>query len=422
MKYIGEFTCSPELRFAPGGQLVIQTRRGIELGQHVALSCSACPQAVTPDRRRQWIDDCGKDSYIFDAGRVLREATAADLAEYSHIQSGALEKRAVCQRIAERHGLTLKVVECECLFGGERIIFYFVSEERVDFRGMVKDLAWEFRTRIEMRQVGARDEARLLADFETCGRECCCKLFLKTLRPVTMKMAKLQKATLDPTKVSGRCGRLKCCLRYEHFGYQDLDKQLPRQGIRIRTEEDEGVIIARQVITQLVQIRRDDGVVVTVPAEAIVEVGVPPRPVEERPARPAAERPARKPPRRPGTPLRDTIGQPGPSAEPESAGDQPGKGDQGQGDADGDDAGEATGGGESDERSSSRRRGRRSRRGGRRRSKRPGEGGDASQAGAGQAGSSDGGGEPASDAGGGDSSSEGGAVSEKGAGGRGRRR
>ena len=114
------------------------------------------------------------------------------------------------------------------MFGGERILFYFTAEERIDFRSMVRDLTTEYRTRIEMRQVGARDEARLLADYETCGREVCCKVFLKTLRPITMRMAKLQKATLDPTQVSGRCGRLKCCLRYEHVGYEELDKKLPR--------------------------------------------------------------------------------------------------------------------------------------------------------------------------------------------------
>ncbi|HNQ24002.1 MAG TPA: regulatory iron-sulfur-containing complex subunit RicT [Phycisphaerae bacterium] len=281
MKYIGEFSFAPDLRFTTGAKLVLQTNRGIEIGDHVPLTCSGCPQAVTPEQVRTWVDGCGKDSFIFGAGRVLREATAADLAEYARIQSGAREHRDLCQGIASRHRLPMKIVECECLFGGERIIFYFASESRVDFREMVKDLAWEFRTRIEMRQVGARDEARLLADFETCGRECCCKLLLKTLRPVTMKMAKLQKATLDPSKVSGRCGRLKCCLRYEHVGYQELDERLVRQGVRIRTAQGEGVVVARQVLTQIVQIRRDDDTLVAVPAEEILatHVAAPARPL-----------------------------------------------------------------------------------------------------------------------------------------------
>ena len=297
MKYIGEFTHSAELKFTSGAKLVIQTRRGIEIGDQVPLTCRGCPQAVSREAVRAWIDACGKDAYIFDAGRILREATAADLAEYAWIQSSAREKLAFCQDVADRLGLALKVVECECLFGGERIIFYFTSEERVDFRDMVRDLAAEFRTRIEMRQVGARDEARLLADFETCGREICCKLYLKTLRPVTMKMAKLQKATLDPSKVSGRCGRLKCCLRYEHVGYQELDERLPRQGIRVRTEHGVGLIIGRQVLTQLLQIRLENDVLVAVPFDEVLEIDVPPTPPEElaRLAKPAPSRRAAPP-------------------------------------------------------------------------------------------------------------------------------
>jgi hypothetical protein len=136
-------------------------------------------------------------------------------------------------------------------------------------------LAKEYRTRIEMRQIGARDEARLLADYETCGREVCCKVFLKTLKPISMRMAKLQKATLDPSQVSGRCGRLKCCLRYEHVGYEALEKRLPRTGVRIRTEHGEGVVVNRQILTQLVQIRTDADTVITVVAEDITAVNVP---------------------------------------------------------------------------------------------------------------------------------------------------
>ncbi|MBU0718155.1 MAG: hypothetical protein KJ749_07910, partial [Planctomycetes bacterium] len=167
----------------------------------------------------------------------------------------------------------MRVVECECPFGGERIICYFTAVERVDFRGLVKDLAREYRTRIEMRQVGARDEARLLADFETCGREVCCKSFLKTLKPISMRMAKLQKSTLDPTQVSGRCGRLKCCLHYENVGYEELDKRLPRNGARVHTSQGEGVVISRQVLTQLLQIRTDADVVLAVSIEDLLAPG-----------------------------------------------------------------------------------------------------------------------------------------------------
>jgi cell fate regulator YaaT (PSP1 superfamily) len=294
MRYIGEFTHPPDMKFACGAKIILQTKRGIELGEQVSLTCTDCDKSVTPEQTREWVELCGQDSYIFGAGRILREATASDLAEYARIQAGCREKSDFCQQVADRHGLPIRVVECESPFGGERIIFYFTAAERVDFRAMVRELAREYRTRIEMRQIGARDEARLLADYETCGREICCKIFLKTLRPISMRMAKVQKATLDPSQVSGRCGRLKCCLRYEHAGYEELDRSLPRVGVRIRTEHHEGVIVNRQILTQLVQIRTDAGVLVAVAAEDITEVDVPPPPAEEPPSEGMEERPPRK--------------------------------------------------------------------------------------------------------------------------------
>ena len=286
MRYIGEFTHPPEMKFACGARVVIQTKRGIEIGDQVSLTCTGCDKSVTRDQMKSWVASCGQDSYMFNAGRILREATADDLAEYDHIQRSNKERRRFCQQVADQHKLAIRVVECESSFGGERIVFYFTSESRIDFRPIVQELTPEYQTRIEMRQVGARDEARLLADFETCGREVCCKTFLKTLRPITMRMAKLQKATLDPTQVSGRCGRLKCCLRYEHVGYEELDKKLPRKGVRIRTNHGEGVIVNRQVLTQIVQIRMDDNTLVAVVAEDITDVGVPTPPPSAKPEQP----------------------------------------------------------------------------------------------------------------------------------------
>lgn len=311
MRYIGEFSHPPDMKFTCGAKVIIQTRRGIEMGEQVSLTCHGCEKSVTRDKMREWVETCGEDAYIFDAGRILREATAADLAENARIQHDCRRKRDFCQGLARQLKLPMKIIDCEAPFGGERIIFYFTANDRVDFRVLVKELADEYRTRIEMRQVGARDEARLLADFETCGREVCCKVFLKTLRPISMRMAKLQKATLDPTQVSGRCGRLKCCLRYEHVGYEELDKLLPRQGLRVRTTHGDGVIINRQVLTQLVQIRTDAGDVITVVTEDILEVGpkVPrtPRPAPGEQPPPPQGRGGRppKPPRGPQRPLRD---------------------------------------------------------------------------------------------------------------------
>lgn len=325
MRYIGEFTHAPELKFTCGAKVVVQTQRGIELGEQVSLTCGGCDKAVTREQMQAWVKSSGEDTYMFNAGRILREATAADLSEFAHMQLGCRPKRDLARTLAGQHNLALKVVDCECPLGGERIIFYFTAAQRVDFRALVKELAKEYRTRIEMRQIGARDEARLLADFETCGREVCCKVFLKTLRPISMRMAKLQKATLDPSQVSGRCGRLKCCLRYEHTSYEELDKKLPRIGARVETEEERGVVVNRQVLTQLVQIRKDDDTLVTVVIEDIIPDGAPrspktqAQPVGRRDASVAGEPPKASSDRAPKRETRQRSGQAPRSRTPDDA-------------------------------------------------------------------------------------------------------
>ncbi|MCP4592201.1 MAG: signal peptidase [bacterium] len=269
MNNVGEFTHPQGMKFSCGARVVIKTRRGIEVGQSISLTCSGCDRSVSREQIQTYIRNSGPEYYELGSGRILREATQDDLREASHLHDGTAEKRDYCQAIADRLSLPLKVVECEHLLGGERVVFYFLAEGRVDFRSLVKELAVEYQTRIEMRQVGVRDEARLLADYETCGRECCCKVFLKTLRPVSMKMAKMQKATLDPSKVSGRCGRLKCCLRYEHVAYEELERRLPPMGRRVSTPHGDGVIVNRQIITQLVQVEGADGKLFAVAVEDI---------------------------------------------------------------------------------------------------------------------------------------------------------
>jgi cell fate regulator YaaT (PSP1 superfamily) len=163
----------------------------------------------------------------------------------------------------------MKIVDVEHLFGGERIVFYFMADGRVDFRQLVKKLAQEYQTRIEMRQIGSRDEAKLLGDVESCGQECCCRKFLRALKPVNMRMAKIQKATLDPSKISGFCGRLKCCLRYEDKTYTELKKRLPRKNARVKSKHGDGRVVDTQILTQLVVIEREDGVRVAVPVEEV---------------------------------------------------------------------------------------------------------------------------------------------------------
>jgi hypothetical protein len=154
-------------------------------------------------------------------------------------------------------------------------MFYFTSESRIDFRSMVRDLAHELHTRIELRQVGARDEARLTADYEKCGQHCCCKSFLKVLTPISMRSAKVQKATLDPAKISGRCGRLMCCLRYEDQTYEELKKKLPKRNTRVKTPTAEAWVIDGQILTQLVLVQYDDNKREAVPLEKIEAFDLP---------------------------------------------------------------------------------------------------------------------------------------------------
>jgi len=152
----------------------------------------------------------------------------------------------------------MQLVDVEHLFGGERIIVYYLAEGRVDFRELVKMLAGEFQTRIEMRQIGVRDEAKLLADYGDCGKAVCCNTHLTEMPPVSMKMAKLQKATLDPTKISGRCGRLKCCLRYEYEMYEKVQKALPPIGSRVQTSEGPARVVGHEILAGQLVVETED--------------------------------------------------------------------------------------------------------------------------------------------------------------------
>ena len=211
-------------------------------------------------RDRAYLRANGEDYPFSRRGRVLRVANAQDLNDQQHLDRSAGEVVAYCREQIKQVGLDMKLIEVEHLLGGERIVFFFTAEHRVDFRELVRHLAGRYHTRIEMRQLGARDEARLIADYERCGRRCCCQEYLKFLKPVSMKMAKMQKATLDPTKISGRCGRLMCCLRYEDSTYDELRKRLPRKGTWVRAADGTvGRVIEGQALTQLVRVALADG-------------------------------------------------------------------------------------------------------------------------------------------------------------------
>ena len=254
MKHVGEFTYADGMKFSCGAGVVVQTNRGIEMGELVSLSCTGCEKHLSREQIELYVQNSGPESYMLETGRILREATVDDLREEARLRAQTALMKRFAQSRANELNLGMKVVECEYLLGGDRVVFYFMADGRVDFRTLVKDLSQEYQTRVKMHQVGARDEARLVADYESCGREVCCKAFLKTLKPVTMRMAKLQRSTLDPTKVSGRCGRLKCCLRYEHESYESLDRKLPKVGEKIETAHGFGIVVNRQILTQLVQI------------------------------------------------------------------------------------------------------------------------------------------------------------------------
>jgi len=262
MKLLGEFPYEGDEIPGCGTKLVIRTERGTELAEMLTTTCtnSGCGSSVSRQQMLEYIEQSGGKQFPFTTeGKVIRLATPEDTREQTRIDAEKPRYIEACRRLIRELKLDMKLVEVELLLGGERAIFYFTSEDRVDFRELVRLLAAEFHTRIEMQHVGARDEARLVADYEKCGQQCCCKQFLKVLKPVSMKSAKVQKATLDPTKISGRCGRLMCCLRYEDVTYEDLRKRLPNRNSTVMTEDGPGRVVNTQILTQLVLVELDAG-------------------------------------------------------------------------------------------------------------------------------------------------------------------
>jgi cell fate regulator YaaT (PSP1 superfamily) len=240
---------------------IIKTSRGLELGRIVGQGNYRSGQfRSTPEQVAEYFGptETGQP-VITEMGSFVRFATHEDLHEQQHLEQSAMAEAKTCEKFTREMNLPMKIVDAEHLFGGERIVIYFTSEGRVDFRELVKRLAKEYQTRIELRQIGSRDEARLIGDYETCGQECCCKRYLKILAPVNMRMAKLQKATLDPSKISGHCGRLKCCLRYEDDTYQELREKLPKKNVVVSTPQGPGHVVDVQILTQLVVVQSESG-------------------------------------------------------------------------------------------------------------------------------------------------------------------
>ncbi|MEK6702367.1 MAG: regulatory iron-sulfur-containing complex subunit RicT [Planctomycetota bacterium] len=260
MGLIGEFPNDSAAKPGCGSKLVVRTFRGTELGEMLTSTCpnSGCSKSVSRKDMLQYIENSGGRDYpFFTDGRVVRLAEKEDVDRQAGIEQSKHELKTKARAVVARLGLEVKLVEIEPILGGERMTAYYLSEHRLELHQLARELSQAFGERVEMRQVGARDEARLTADYEKCGQYCCCKSFLKVLKPVSMRSAKTQKATLEPLKISGRCGRLMCCLRYEDQTYEDLKSKLPRRKSRVGTPEGDGMVLDSQILTQLVLIELD---------------------------------------------------------------------------------------------------------------------------------------------------------------------
>ena len=243
MRLLGVLGTRNEGQFARGNRVVVRTNRGLETGE---VLCEATENAISQMKNPS-------------NGQIIRLMSTEDHVELERLQAQQQDYFKRSQQIVAQHGLDMELAEVEKLFGGERLIVYYISEDRVDFRELVKTLATEFQMRIEMRQIGVRDEAKLLADYGDCGKPVCCNTHLMQMPPVSMKMAKLQKATLDPTKISGRCGRLKCCLRYEYDTYVSLREELPRSGTEVITNSGRGKILNQDILSQQLLVELESG-------------------------------------------------------------------------------------------------------------------------------------------------------------------
>jgi len=196
------------------------------------------------------------------AKKVVRQAHEKDLRQIDENRKRAKDASRTCDRKIEEHKLEMKLVGAEYAFDRSKMLFYFTAEGRVDFRELVKDLAKVFRARIELRQIGVRDEAKMLGGFGPCGRELCCCRFLRDFEPVTIKMAKDQNLSLNPPKISGLCGRLMCCLSYEHKFYKEASRGLPRDGERIDTPGGRGKVVSINIFKRQAAVLLEDGKII----------------------------------------------------------------------------------------------------------------------------------------------------------------
>ncbi len=226
------------LTVSMGNSVVVETVRGVELGE-----CASNPAEV-PD-----------SEIVPPLRKVVRLATEADIRQVDQNQENERNAYNICQEKIVAHKIEMKLVDVEYAFDNSKIIFYFTANGRVDFRSLVKDLASVFKTRIELRQIGVRDEAKMLGGLGPCGRPICCGSFLGDFQPVSIKMAKEQNLSLNPTKISGLCGRLMCCLKYEQEIYEEARKGLPKVGKDVITPDGRGQVVDVNVLKQMAKVR-----------------------------------------------------------------------------------------------------------------------------------------------------------------------
>ena len=223
-----------------GDAVIVETARGVE-----------CGRVATANRE---IPD---EDIVHPLKKLIRKATQEDLARVEENRKKEKEAFGICEKKILAHKLDMKLVDVEYTFDNSKILFYFTADGRVDFRALVKDLASVFRTRIELRQIGVRDEAKMLGGLGICGKPFCCSTFLGEFQPVSIRMPKEQGRSLSPVKISGTCGRLMCCLKYEQEAYTDLLKTTPKVGAIVGTPEGRGVVVDQNLLTGVLKVRMD---------------------------------------------------------------------------------------------------------------------------------------------------------------------
>lgn len=241
------FYNASELQVKEGDYVIVEHDRGVDYGL-----------IMPPD------EEAMKNAEKEAVKKILRPAHSGDIRQIEENRSKAKEAFSTCSKKIEEHKLEMKLVQTEYSFDRTKIVFYFTASGRVDFRNLVKDLAKIFKARIELRQIGVRDEAKFFGGFGSCGRELCCARFLKDFEPVTIKMAKEEGLPLNPPKISGLCGRLMCCLNFEYETYKILSKGLPREGEKISTPQGKGKVIAINVFKRSATVELEDGIQVEI--------------------------------------------------------------------------------------------------------------------------------------------------------------